>query len=178
MALTVSEVADLIRPPGADLVMVVDRLRHWTAAGLLNAAGDPNPGTGRKRTYDEDALYHAAILNALADTGLPIGKQRFFMNVLLCAQRAKNEWAKNPRGGLFLEIADFGESDPERVTHAVYFHGGRKKDHFGNFIHPRADAATIVNVSRLFHRIDERRKAAQSAAIQSEKLNERKSARR
>ena len=156
MGRTVRDVADLIRRPDADLAMVIDRLRHWTAAGLLTAAGDPNPGTGRKRTYDEAAIYDAAILNALADIGLPIGKQRYFMTVLDLAEQARRWWAQKPRGGIVLEVADFGDPDPDGGTHAVFLHDGTKKGHLGNLIHPRAESSIILNISRLFRRIDNR----------------------
>src|SRR5262249_34954999 len=172
----VSEVAEVIRRPDADLAMVIDRLRHWTAAGLLTSAGDPNPGTGRRRTYDEAALYDAAILNALADIGLPIGKQRYFMTVLGLAEQARELWAQERRGGIFLEVADFGEPDANGGSHAVFLHDGTKKGHLGNLIHPRAESSLILNVSRLFKRIDDRKKAAQIGAKIGGAIRRRKTA--
>jgi hypothetical protein len=156
MALTVAEIADLIRRPEAETAAIVERVRAWSDAGLLQPTGDPNPGTGVKRTYDFDAAYVAGILNALADMGLPIGRQRHAVNVLFVVERAKSTWAKRRRGGLVLEIADFGDADPAGRRHAVFFHEGRKKDHLGNLIHPRADGSIVLNISRLFARIESR----------------------
>jgi len=159
MALTVAEIAELIRRPEANTAKVVERLRAWSDIGLLEPVGDRNPGTGIKRVYDDDAAYTAAILNALADLGVAIGRQRYFVSVLEVAERAKAAWAKERRGGLFLEIADFGEPDPEQVTHAAFFHEGKKKDRIGTLIHPRSDGSLVLNVSRVFARIEQRKEA-------------------
>jgi len=159
MALTVAQIADLIRRPNADKAAVIERLRAWGDAGLLTPEGDLNPGTGRPRMYANSVAFDAAILNALADVGIPIGKQRYFMNVLLCADRAKTVWAKGPHPGLFLEIADFGEPNPQGGTHAVFLHEGKHKgrlSHLGDLIHPRAEGSFVLNVSKLFARIEAR----------------------
>jgi DNA-binding transcriptional MerR regulator len=157
MALTVADIADLIRRPNADKAAVIERLRNWTAEGLLTPAGDRNPGTGRPRQYDDDAVYDAAILNALADHGLPIGKQRYFMMVLQLADEAKKSWVKKRRGEIFLEVADFDEPDVDGQMHAVFLHQGAKRGHVGNLIYPRAEGSLMLNVSRLFHRIEVRK---------------------
>jgi DNA-binding transcriptional MerR regulator len=156
MPLTVAVIAELIRRPDADKAAVTERLRHWSAEGLLKPIGDRNPGTGRPRLYDESAVFDAAILNLLADLGFPIGKQRYYLVVLDLAQRAKDLWEKKSLAPLYLEVADFGDPDIEGGTHAVFLHEGKKRAHIGSVIHPRAEGSLIVNVTRLFARIEKR----------------------
>jgi DNA-binding transcriptional MerR regulator len=157
MALTVAQLADVIRRPEAERAAVVERLRTWTEVGLLAPAGERNPGTGKPRQYDDAAIYDAAILNSLADAGFPIGKVR--MVVALLAQRAKDAWARKRRADLYLEIADFVIPNPQGGTHAVFLHEGKKHGHLGSLIHPRSEGSYILPVGKLFARIEERMKA-------------------
>ena len=159
MALTVAQLADVIGRPDADRAAVVERLRTWTDAGLLKPAGERNPGTGKPRQYDDAVAFDAAILNSLADAGFPIGKARYFMVVMLLAQRAKDAWERKRPPDLYLEVADFGTPNPQGGTHAVFLHEGKKRDHLGSLIHPRSEGSYILAVSKLFARIDERMKA-------------------
>jgi hypothetical protein len=167
MALTVAELADVIRRPEADRAAVVERLRTWTEGGLLASAGERNPGTGRRRAYDDAAIYPAAILNSLADVGLQIGKARYFMVVLLVAERAKDAWARERRADLYLEVADFVIPNPQGETHAVFLHEGEKHDHLGRLIHPRSEGSYILPVGKLFARIEERVKALTAESSKS-----------
>ena len=162
MALTVAEMADVIRRPSADRAAVVERLRTWTDAGLLQPAGERNPGTGKPRQYDDAVVYDAAILNALADVGFQIGKARYLMVVMLLAQRAKDAWAHERRPDLYLEVADFVTPGPQGETQAVFFHDGKKREHLGSLIHPQSEGSYILAVGRLFARIEERMKALRS----------------
>ena len=145
----------MIRRPDADRAAVVERLRTWSNAGLLEPAGERNPGTGRPRLYDHAVIYDAAILNGLADAGFPIGKARYYVVVMLLAQRAKDAWARKRSADLYLEVADFGTPDRQGGTHAVFLHEGKKRDHLGSLIHPRSEGSHILAVSKLFARIDE-----------------------
>jgi hypothetical protein len=169
MALTVSQIAELIKRPDADAAAVIERLRSWTADGLIEPIGELNPGTGRRRLYDDATAFDAGILNALADLGLQAG--RYSAVVLLLAERAKEVWAKrhdSPKA-LFLEVADFGPDELGR-DRAVFLHEGSKKGHHGNWIHPRADASLVVNLIRLFGRIEKRKdELLSSSAVQKRK---------
>jgi hypothetical protein len=158
MPLTVSQIAELIKRPNAEAVAVIERLRSWTADGLIEPTGDRNPGTGHRRMYDDATAFDAGILNALADLGLPVGRQRYYMVVLDLAQRAKELWEKKSFATLYLEVADFGDPDIEGGTHAEFLHEGKKRAHIGSVIHPRAEASLIVNITRLFARIEKRQK--------------------
>ena len=64
--ITVGEIARRIKEPGEDESTVIDRLRSWTKEGLLTLASERNPGTGRKREYQERAIVEAAILSKLS----------------------------------------------------------------------------------------------------------------
>lgn len=170
MALTVSQIAELIKRPDADTAAIVERLRSWTADGLIEPIGDPNPGTGRRRLYGDATAFDAGILNALADLGLQIGGERYSTGVLLVAERAKQLWAKrhDSPSPLVLEVSDFGPDDLGR-GHAVFLHEGNKRGHHGKLIHPRADASLFVNLTRLFGRIEKRTEELLSSAHQPEK---------
>ncbi|MDR3485257.1 MAG: MerR family transcriptional regulator [Bradyrhizobium sp.] len=153
MPLTVSEIADRITAPGADKAVIVERLQHWTRERLLTPIGERNPGTGRRRLYDDSALDVAAILNALANQGLHIGKQRHLMMVHLLAERARNLWRKKGRDGkefiqLYLEVADFTKKNPQGLHQAVFLHEGTAIS-----LQPISDLSIVVNLTRLFMRL-------------------------
>src|SRR5690348_7728151 len=106
MPLTVSEIAERIARPGAGkaaLAVIVGRLRHWTAEGLLQPIGEKSPGTGRRRQYEAAVLEDAALLNEMAELGLQI---RLMRTCLILAQGAKAKWPEKAkrRIRLYLEI--------------------------------------------------------------------------
>jgi DNA-binding transcriptional MerR regulator len=146
MALTVADIAELIRRPDADKAAVIERVRSWTKEGLLEPAGDRNPGTGRPRLYDESAAYDAAILNAMADLGLHVGQQRYFMVLQNLALEARTKWAQGKRN-LYLEIADHGRPNPQGGTHTVHLHERLK-------MQSGAEASLILKIGRLFARVE------------------------
>jgi hypothetical protein len=173
MALSVGEMAELIRRPDSDRAAVVERLRTWTDDGLLDPQ-DRSVGTGRKREYADSAVYHAGILNELADYGVPVGKASYSGYLTMVhhyAEVARNAWVAegHRRPVLHLEIADFGKGDMRRSRFGVFLHGAGKKDHLGDRIHPRAASAHLINLSRLFKRIDDRKKALDKAAAAERK---------
>jgi len=159
MALTVAELAEVIRRPDADRAAVVERLRTWSDAGLLQPAGEQNPGTGKPRLYPDELIYDAAILNNLADVGFQIGKLRYFAVVMMLAQQAKDAWARDRRADLYLEVADFVTPNPQGGTHAVFLHEGKKRAHLGSLLHPQSEGSYILAVGKLFARIEKRMKA-------------------
>ena len=72
--LTVRALAEAIRPRADEdaIAFVSRRIRHWTLAGALETIGEARSGVGRHRRYTREAAYFAAVLDALADLGLPI----------------------------------------------------------------------------------------------------------
>ena len=59
-----------------------ERIRHWTREGLLEPAGEKNPGTGRARFYDETAFRKARVLNSLTECGFTVRHLRAVINFL------------------------------------------------------------------------------------------------
>jgi hypothetical protein len=152
MPLTVSQIAE--RVIGTDetrKAALIERMRHWTREGLLSPEGDRNPGTGRHRVYDDSIIFDVAILNALADQGLTVGRQRLLMVTSVLVQQAKKLWASKGKKGrtLYLEIAHFADPNPQGGTEAVFLHVGPD-----DLIHPRADSSFVLNVSRIFAQLD------------------------
>jgi DNA-binding transcriptional MerR regulator len=137
VSLTVRDIAKRIARRPADVEVIVGRLRHWTAEGLLSPSGDKNPGTGRSRLYSEDTLEDAAILNALADMGLQIGTMKMALAV---ASQRRSEWgkAKTKKGELrFLQIDFRAGQDPLPRIHSGGFGG-------------RFEKSIVLNLSELF----------------------------
>jgi DNA-binding transcriptional MerR regulator len=59
-----------------------ERIRHWTREGLLSPAGEKNPGTGRARLYDDDAVRKARVLNSLTECGFTVRHLRAVIDFL------------------------------------------------------------------------------------------------
>jgi hypothetical protein len=97
--LTVREIAERIRRYSEDTTSVVDRLRGWTDAGLLEVVkdSDQNPGTGRPRLYPEIAVVDAAILTAFAEAGLSVMRYGRLEGLLKLGRQAAQR-AKERRG--------------------------------------------------------------------------------
>jgi DNA-binding transcriptional MerR regulator len=72
LAITAKDIAQAIAGPDGDLKPAIERIHHWTNEGLLVPLGEKNPGTGRKRLYDEDAIIAARIFNVLAEYGVSL----------------------------------------------------------------------------------------------------------
>jgi hypothetical protein len=66
-AITVRTLAERIQEPGGNITSVVDKVRNWTDQGLLTLQGSDKPGTGRRRSYAENAVYEVVLLSVLTD---------------------------------------------------------------------------------------------------------------
>jgi hypothetical protein len=90
--------------------------------------------------------------------------------VLQLAERAKEHWRQKSLKTLYLEIADFIEPDVDGGHHAVFLHEGKR-----NLFHRRADGSYILNVTRLFARVEKRMKQqGLLSALESQKPERRK----
>jgi hypothetical protein len=168
---SVGELAELIKPADdADTAAITERLRFWTEAGLIEAT---SAGSDHRRSYDESAVYWAAVLLALADLPprSPIVQAPFVTAARFEVARAQAAWIKRDQQ-LDLEIADFVRPDRAgRPRYNVYLHEGRKSPHAaGTPYHPTADAAIFVNLSRLFWRVDMRLKALVDVKAEGRKI--------
>jgi DNA-binding transcriptional MerR regulator len=75
--LTAGDIARRIARANDDQQALIERVRHWTREGLLTpliylSDLGLHPGTGRYRRYDEEQVYRAAVLNALAERGATV----------------------------------------------------------------------------------------------------------
>ncbi len=140
MALTVSEIAERIAKPDANKAAIIERLRHWTREGLLIPLGEKNPGTGRARTYADESLIDAAVLNILADMGLRVG---FLRNVLALVWQGTKDMKAQRRGSKdqYLEIDYF--PDGTVLPHL----------HRGDWNNKHAEFSFLLNLTQLFDRL-------------------------
>lgn len=69
---SVKEMAEILAgsKDSEDFSRVYRQIRYWTEKEALTPAGDTSPGTGVSLEYDEDRVYHAAILQELARIGV------------------------------------------------------------------------------------------------------------
>ena len=69
---SVKELAEILTGSrdSEDYARVYRQIRYWTEKDALTPAGDPNPGTGVSLGYDDDRVYHAAILQELSRIGV------------------------------------------------------------------------------------------------------------
>jgi hypothetical protein len=170
MALTLGELAELVRREDTERSAVADRIRVWTAEGLIETESGVSVGSGRPRQYDESAVFKVAVLESLSSFGLAVRKGKYapFWHFLgLEVEKAAAKWAKGEDAPLLLEIADFEKVDRFGRRFFAFLH---PPGHLGKLIHPRAESAHMINLSRLFDRIDARRKAlAKAQAAESKK---------
>ena len=66
--LSAGQVAQYIQRPDEPLSAAIARFRNWEKTGIIKAAGDSNPGTGRKKQYYTSAVLRAVLLQTLIDT--------------------------------------------------------------------------------------------------------------
>jgi DNA-binding transcriptional MerR regulator len=150
----VSEIAELIVPPGAGRAAVIERLRAWADAGLLKPAGELNPGTGRHRVFLDTEILVAALLNTLADAGVTVGKQRNIIEQVRkrwrpCQRALRTRYlnqhqARGAGPSVFLEV---DQSKPEVFIHSGAVH---------NFC-SKADSSLVIDLGKLLARIETRK---------------------
>jgi DNA-binding transcriptional MerR regulator len=150
--LTVRDIAERIRRSDEEIDRVVDRLRNWTKEGLLRPQGEQNPGTGRARTYSEEAVTDALILTALTDWGIPAVRAAQYGSVeqtaLTFGRMAVAEAQKKKSKTVRLVIARaVGKS---RVNaQQVYVQLGDKPLQLAEGI----ESAIVINISSMIERI-------------------------
>lgn len=164
--ITVKELAQRICRPNEEMSAVVERLRNWTKEGLLETVGDKNPGTGRPRRYDNDALTDALILTTLADIGIPsvrASQLRHDRKGLLSHARLAFDMAKaKPDLPAYLVIRRNYEASgrSSRYTTEIYVHQLEPKNAIGIravdgvFIPDNAETVVVINITALVKRIN------------------------
>jgi len=142
--LTAGQVARYIQRPDEPLGAAIARFRNWEKTGIIKAAGDSNPGTGRRKQYYTSAVLRAVLLQtlidafgssaiSLSDLTNEIGRliedaSRLRESELLILSRS--------RGGKFI----IRKTTPGQLRNAVS--------------ESPVDIHVVVNVKRLFDRVD------------------------
>jgi len=70
-SLSTYDIARKIQRLGEPLRTAVDRVHHWVRAGAIKPIGRAHPGTGKRRRYPLDTAARVALLQAIADHGVP-----------------------------------------------------------------------------------------------------------
>jgi len=131
---------DTVAIEGAVHEAIVQKIRHWTRERLLSPVGQLHTGTGAYRRFSDTAVYDAAVLYALTGAGFTISAADHFRAALAKVRAALPTW-REQGGPLYLVISRNGarsdievvEQEPAAAT---------------------ADVLVIVNLSRLFTRIE------------------------
>ena len=101
--MTISEIAEKLRPIAPDVKASLIRLSHWTLQGMLIPVDQMHAGTGKRRIYSADDVYSAAILHVLTTFGLTVSAVRLLVDGLSQARSAVPEWKKK-RGSLYFKV--------------------------------------------------------------------------
>jgi hypothetical protein len=174
---TIGDIADRIALPREDKKAVRKRLTNWAKEGLLDYLGPKQPGSGSHREFEHETIVDAAVLSALRELGIPAiraillgGEERtMFFHCRLAARRWRS-WSdttfylilkkaigdvRPPVGQRSVEIQDrnpvpsevIGGPVPSYLAHAVI---SELDIRLPNWV----DAAVVVNLTKLFSRID------------------------
>jgi DNA-binding transcriptional MerR regulator len=148
--LTVGQIVEQLGPVAPDAAAMSERIRHWTREGLLLPVNQHHAGTGRHRGYSPDAVYEAAILNALATAGLHLVSRPYVHAALSQARAALKKWQEARRAGrklplFFLVILHDMTRIGGEPTASIH-EGIVKQD-------PTAEMAIVLNLSQLFLRV-------------------------
>lgn len=173
--LTIGDIADRIALPYEDKKAVRKRLTNWAKEGLLDYFGAKQPGSGAHRRFEHKTLIDAAVLSALGDLGIPAvraltlgGTERtMFFHCRLAATNWRARFAAGET--LYLVIVKALGSDGAPVGQAsVQIQSGLSLPEPAVMPQPYralrsdtdvhvpgwADASVVVNLTKLFSRID------------------------
>jgi len=152
--MTVSEIAERLRPIAPDVEATITRLRHWTTQLMLLPVQQLHQGTGKHRLYAADDVYSAAILHVLTSFGLTVSAVRPLVDGLSKARFAAPKW-KEKRGPLYLAVwrrapgravVDVTEEEPK--TSADLRAPGRNEPEL------IGELMLVIDLARLWSRIE------------------------
>lgn len=145
--MTVSEITQKVQPGASETerTALAIRIAHWTRERLLAPIGRQNPGTGRHRRYNDDAVVDVQVLNAMANAGLQAEPMRETMRLaifLVREARRTGEWREKAKQGIniYLEIDRFPGGQL-----AAYIPPDRER-----MLPSAVESATIINLTKLF----------------------------
>ncbi len=155
--LTVKGIAERLQPDPELRPAMIRRLRHWTRHDLLLPFGEKHSGTGRWRTYRDEAVYVAAVLNELANNDLPVP---------LLKAIATNLWLHLgiPRVLPLPEPGEVAMAEAKSGGRAVYLNVGRSLPSQSGFaiidytafpdnLPDGVASATVVNLTKVFEQL-------------------------
>ena len=96
--LTVSEIAERLQPfeprikPEMARQLMVEKVRHWTRAGMLLPVAQHHGGAGKHRQYAASAVFDAAVLYVATSVGLDVPTQQRLVDALTQARFRLKKW--------------------------------------------------------------------------------------
>jgi hypothetical protein len=89
---TIGEIAAAARHLAKDPYAFAERCRHWARLGLLQAVKQVGEGAGRHALFPRTESYMAAVVTALAETGLQPAGSRPVADAQSVARHALETW--------------------------------------------------------------------------------------
>jgi hypothetical protein len=142
--LTAGDVARYIQRPDEPPGAAIARFRNWEKTGIIEASGDQNPGTGRRKQYSPEAVLRAVLLQTLIDT---FGSSAISLSELIGALSKMVREAGSLRESELLVLS--------RPRGAPRFDIRRVKASQikGHLAHSSVDIHVVIDIKRLFDRI-------------------------
>jgi DNA-binding transcriptional MerR regulator len=137
--LTVGGIAEQLRAFAPDEEGSIERIRHWTRAGLITPLKTPYAGTGKHREYDVLSVLDAAILTVIADAGVHIASHKYLLDGLALIRGALQKRKPEKSRDLYLEIAYVKDSDPIFAIHESSINPN-----------PNARLSIVLNLTEIF----------------------------
>jgi hypothetical protein len=147
--LTVGQIVEQLGSLAFDTQAMNERIRHWTREGLLHPVDLHHAGTGKHRRYGPDAVFEAAVLNALATAGLQVVSRPYVKTILTEVRKALKKYRATTAAGhkappFFLTVSH-DLTQPGGEPTATLSESAVKYD-------SAADVAIVIKLSQLFAR--------------------------
>jgi hypothetical protein len=114
---TIGEIAAATRHLVKDPFAFTERARHWARIGLLQAVEQVGEGAGRHALFPATEAYMAAVVAALAETGLHPAGSRPVADAQATARNALATW-----------LAERAKGRPQAMRLAISFYTGGRWD--------------------------------------------------
>jgi hypothetical protein len=114
---TIGEIAAAARHLAKDPFGFSERCRHWAKLGLLQAVEQVGEGAGRHALFPGTEAYMAAVVAALAETGLHPAGSRPVADAQSLARHALATW-----------LGERAKGHPQAVRLAISFYAGGRFD--------------------------------------------------
>jgi hypothetical protein len=104
---TVGEIARRIAPiTSSTAEQMTEKIRHWTREQML-VPTHLHSGSGRHRTYPENAVYEAALLHVLTSAGFTVSAMDYLIGAVTTVRFALPQW-REQGGPFYLQISRDG----------------------------------------------------------------------